>query len=298
MVKLVFLGTRPLGYEVFTSLVNHPGVEIIAVVTEKGGKGWWGKVNIEELALEQNIPLYYDHRDLPEKHYDLGISALYHKIIDTHTISKFDTLLNLHMGELPRYRGTNCTAHVILNAEKDNYWMAGATLHHIDAGIDSGPIIDKKLVPFYVNTTNRELFDKVYTAAMELWHLWIDKIIENAQSLPKNRQSDMINALSPSYTYYRQSLSGFEVSLSDNFSLKQIWRFICGYQFPPFKPLQFLKSQKRYSITINKHKSQPPDYLIQKSSDLWDIIETESVSYPIYCEIAGLGSVQIDRSED
>ena len=47
-------------------------------------------------------------------------------------------IFNLHGGLSPRYRGADCTFWALYNGEPD---QIGCTLHRIDAGIDTGPLI-------------------------------------------------------------------------------------------------------------------------------------------------------------
>ena len=47
-------------------------------------------------------------------------------------------IFNLHGGLSPRYRGADCTFWALYNGEPD---QVGCTLHRIDAGIDTGPIV-------------------------------------------------------------------------------------------------------------------------------------------------------------
>ncbi len=47
-------------------------------------------------------------------------------------------LVNLHGGLSPRYRGTDCTFWALYNDEPD---QIGCTLHFIDRGIDTGPLV-------------------------------------------------------------------------------------------------------------------------------------------------------------
>ena len=47
-------------------------------------------------------------------------------------------LVNLHGGLSPRYRGTDCTFWALYNDEPD---QIGCTLHFIDHGIDTGPLV-------------------------------------------------------------------------------------------------------------------------------------------------------------
>ena len=50
--------------------------------------------------------------------------------------------LNAHPGILPYYRGIDCFKWAILNEEYDKI---GSTLHWVDAGIDTGNILDTKI---------------------------------------------------------------------------------------------------------------------------------------------------------
>jgi methionyl-tRNA formyltransferase len=47
-------------------------------------------------------------------------------------------IFNLHGGLSPRYRGADCTFWALYNGEPE---QVGCTLHRIDAGIDTGPLI-------------------------------------------------------------------------------------------------------------------------------------------------------------
>ena len=47
-------------------------------------------------------------------------------------------IFNLHGGLSPRYRGADCTFWALYNGEPD---QVGCTLHRIDAGIDTGPLV-------------------------------------------------------------------------------------------------------------------------------------------------------------
>ena len=66
------------------------------------------------------------------------ISIEYESIIN---IDKFlsKELFNFHFSLLPKYRGCHTNFFQIYNGEK----ISGVTLHKIDNGIDTGPIIDQ-----------------------------------------------------------------------------------------------------------------------------------------------------------
>lgn len=51
--------------------------------------------------------------------------------------------LNLHMGLLPEYRGAHAVPWAIMNGERET----GVTLHYMDEGIDTGPMLARARVP-------------------------------------------------------------------------------------------------------------------------------------------------------
>lgn len=65
------------------------------------------------------------------------------------------TIVNIHGGPLPRYRGLPIAAAVfaLLRAESE----FGVTLHRVDSGIDTGAIIDRRMFPVSESATLEEL---------------------------------------------------------------------------------------------------------------------------------------------
>ncbi|MFC1437564.1 formyltransferase family protein [Streptacidiphilus sp. N1-10] len=78
-----------------------------------------------------------DWRDLEPGHCDLVVSVLYDRIIGPELINATRQIVNCHPGPLPDYRGANPVNWALLNGEHRH----GITIHAIDTGIDSGPIL-------------------------------------------------------------------------------------------------------------------------------------------------------------
>tara|TARA_Y100001968_G_C19436524_1_gene760021 strand:+ start:688 stop:1248 length:561 start_codon:yes stop_codon:yes gene_type:complete len=104
--------------------------------------------------------------------YDLIISFGYRHILSANAIrSAISPIINLHMSYLPWNRG----AH-------PNFWSfydetpKGVTIHYIEKGIDTGPIIFQKIVTF---TRDENTFKKTYRRLfIELEDLFISHINE------------------------------------------------------------------------------------------------------------------------
>lgn len=76
---------------------------------------------------------------------DLGISIFYDKILRAEFIDRFDRLLNLHNGPLPRYRGV-APINWALKNDEDHH---GVTIHEVTPGIDDGPIVSQLTYSIY-----------------------------------------------------------------------------------------------------------------------------------------------------
>lgn len=68
---------------------------------------------------------------------DVILSVMYDRIIGRDLIKDGPRVLNLHLGKLPEYRGMRPVNWALKIGDR----MAGVTLHEVDAGIDTGPIV-------------------------------------------------------------------------------------------------------------------------------------------------------------
>lgn len=89
--------------------------------------------------LYPDVPLDLsgDWRALLDVDLDLVLSVQYTRIIGADLIDGKARVLNLHLGKLPEYRGMRPINWVLKNGES----VAGVTLHEVDTGIDTGPIV-------------------------------------------------------------------------------------------------------------------------------------------------------------
>jgi hypothetical protein len=90
------------------------------------------------------------------------------------------TIVNVHGAPLPRYRGLPLAtaAFAILRSERE----FGVTLHRVDAGIDTGPIIDRRMFPLSRSVTLEELSIEVTQACHAIFTANIDDLDRAPQS--------------------------------------------------------------------------------------------------------------------
>src|SRR6187549_480960 len=106
--KVVFLGSKPIGYECLSYLLSQKEalhIEIAGILT-RARKEFGDGHDLTELAAAHNIPVLNSLDDLPEC--DIIYSVQYHQLLKAEHINKARQIaVNLHMAPLPEYRGAN-----------------------------------------------------------------------------------------------------------------------------------------------------------------------------------------------
>jgi len=95
------------------------------------------------------------------------------RIISPHFIKKYkNRILNIHPALLPSFPGLNAQKQAIEFGAK----FSGCTVHFVDEGVDTGPIILQEIVKVSVNDTEKTLSKKIlieehkaYPKAVELF---------------------------------------------------------------------------------------------------------------------------------
>lgn len=89
---------------------------------------------------------------------DLVVLAGFMKILPEEFIDEFyPKVINLHPSLLPKYPG----AHAVRDAMAAGESVTGCTLHVVDAGVDTGPIIDSREVPVSETDSEATLHEKI-----------------------------------------------------------------------------------------------------------------------------------------
>lgn len=131
-------------------------------------------------------------------------------------------VVNIHPALLPKYRGRYSTAHAIFNGEKET----GATLHFMDEGVDSGPIIMQESFLIGEKDTARVVYDKFTEVGTNLFKRLVESLKrgEKIQGTPQDESKA---------TYYPKGLpGGGKMDPSWDETMKE--RFIRAMTFPPF----------------------------------------------------------------
>ena len=97
---------------------------------------------------------------------DFIILAGYLRVVGPTILDQYDhRIVNLHPAWLPEYPGL----HSIERAFNDHKKQTGVTVHYIDSGLDSGPIIAQRHVPILADDTVDTLEARVHETEHQLY---------------------------------------------------------------------------------------------------------------------------------
>lgn len=130
------------------------------------------------------------------------------------------TVINIHGGYLPYYRGNHCYFFALYNGEFDKI---GSTIHYVDPGIDTGDIIDVVKPPIYLEDNAERLYCRGEMMAIHRL-VKILKAFERGESPPRHAQSERW----PLY-----STADRKPHHDINFWLRRTWRRITDRSIQP-----------------------------------------------------------------
>jgi len=121
-------------------------------------------LGIETLAISQRDSRTREEHDLKvvaalrERRVDLVCLAGYMRLLSPAFIREFKgRILNIHPGLLPAFPGL----HAQRQAAEYGVRFAGATVHFVDEGLDTGPIVLQAVVPVMTDDTEDALTERI-----------------------------------------------------------------------------------------------------------------------------------------
>lgn len=171
--RFVFFGTDEFVVPVLEALFSLP-YECVAVVTtpdKKGRKGEQIPSAIKRIAQTHGVDVFTPQKmkDFFETYKslqpDFAVVASYGKIIPQSFIEATPKgILNIHPSLLPRHRGPSPVPATILAGDK----KTGVAIMKIDAGVDTGDILDTAAIDLIGRETTPELLDLLFVKGADL----------------------------------------------------------------------------------------------------------------------------------
>jgi len=118
--------------------------------------------------LEENISHYNP---------DLIVLAGFMKILPSSFVQRFSPrIINIHPSLLPNFPG----AHAVRDALASGAKETGTTIHIVDEGVDTGPILGQQSLPVFPSDDEASLHERIKVLERKL-------LVETIQSLAQNQ---------------------------------------------------------------------------------------------------------------
>ncbi len=158
-------------------------------------------------------------------------------------------LFNIHFSKLPKYRGVYMASWPILNGETE----AGVTLHLMDEGIDSGPMVDQRHFALPSHVTARSLYEMFMDEAFELFKENFLRLVYSDYRLIEQDHSEA--------TYYAKDSINFaqQKKLDLGQPASHVERTARAFYFPEYQlPTLENRSVRACHIVHGRFSEQPP----------------------------------------
>jgi phosphoribosylglycinamide formyltransferase 1 len=105
---------------------------------------------------------------------DLVVSAGFMRILGAPVLDRWrDRVLNTHPALLPAFPG----AHAVRDALAFGAKVTGCTLHVVDAGVDTGPVVAQVAVPVLDGDDEAVLHERIKVAERALLVGWVGRVV-------------------------------------------------------------------------------------------------------------------------
>lgn len=183
-MRIVFMGTPDFSVPILEALV-HAGHQVAGVVTQPDKPKGRGKsvlmTPVKEKALALGLDVYQPVKVRAQESVEL-LKGLRPDVI---VVAAFGQILpesvleipplgcvNVHSSLLPKYRGAAPIQWAVIDGEKET----GVTTMMMDAGLDTGDILEQTVVPIEPDETGGSLHDKLSLAGAGLIVSTLEKL--------------------------------------------------------------------------------------------------------------------------
>lgn len=178
-MRVFFMGNNRIGAQVLEHLETEDGQEVVGAALHPPDNRSHGDQLLEATDLPRDrifdasaLEKADQREQIRELDPDIGLSCFLGYILEPETLDLFPGgVLNLHPAYLPYNRGAYPNVWSIVDGTP-----AGATLHLLDEGIDTGPILARREVEVRPDDTGKSLYRRLEQACISLfedaWPKW------------------------------------------------------------------------------------------------------------------------------
>lgn len=196
-MRVVFMGTPDFAAGILKAVIGAGHEVVLAVTQPDKPKGRGGAVQsspVKECAVSRGIEVYQPKRVreaecvefIRKREPEIILVAAFGQILSEEILQmpKYGCI-NVHASLLPKYRGAAPIQWAVINGEK----VSGVTIMRMDAGIDTGDMIEKAEVELSPQETGGSLFDKLEKLGADLLIRTMEKIENGTAVYTKQEES-------------------------------------------------------------------------------------------------------------
>ena len=187
----ILLSGRGSNFEAIADAVEKGRIrdaEIVAVISDVPEARGLARARERGLAAfevgNEEFPTRREREDemrriLEKRKAELVCLAGYMRILSSDFVARYrGRVLNIHPSLLPKYRGLHPQKQALEAGEK----MSGCTVHFVDEGTDTGPVVLQREVPILPGDTEETLSERILAEEHRLYPEAISRVL---QDLPR-----------------------------------------------------------------------------------------------------------------
>jgi len=241
--KIVFLGSKPIGYQCLEYLLHHKeelDIEVTGLRTRLRTEFGDGN-DLTGLAKQFNIPLLNSLDEIPEC--DIIYSVQHHELLKAQHIQKAAKIaVNLHLAPLPEYRGCNQFSFAIMDEVRE----FGVSIHEIDTRIDHGALLFEECFSVPENCWVNDLYELTFRAALRLFETSILDLVTGKYS--KTPQTELLKTRKENLHFRNEIQTLKQIDL--NQSASAIEKVLRATYMPGFEPPFAIMNGKKIHFKI------------------------------------------------
>jgi methionyl-tRNA formyltransferase len=246
IMRILFLGNNRLGLLALRWLVEQ-GEPVVGLVLHPAPKAR----HADEIRAAARLPneAVFDGSRLKDAatfeavralRADLALSVLFGYILEPRFLELFPAgVINLHPSFLPYNRGVYPNVWSIVDQTP-----AGASLHYIDAGVDTGDLIAQRRVSVDAIDTGQTLYEKLERAALAL--------LQETWPLIKAGRAPRLPQPPLAGTAHRvRDVAGIdEIDLNRSYRAGELIDILRARTFPPYPGAYFHDGERRIYLRL------------------------------------------------
>lgn len=198
-MRISIIGRTRLIYDAIRPLIEAGNV-ISNIITCKACAEYdRNESDFEKLAADLDIPFLLSESInsrsalawIKQHPADIGISANWKNVIGAECRSLFEHgIINVHIGDLPRYRGNATPNWAIINGEPEIV----LTFHQMVDELDAGPIVLQEKIPVSDDTYIGNVYNESFRLTAEM-AIDVVRMFEDGTARPRKQDADPTHGL-------------------------------------------------------------------------------------------------------